>query len=167
MVYIKCIVKRTLYLFLLICFFQSRAQQPNTFAANYIYGKWKYINHYWWSASKFGNKEMDSIKISTLTIKKNKTYFDRIKFVDTCSFNKVQIKNFFPGKNNESDFSEDYQFMLLKYSTEQLNSVKRIELNCQYNCLGYLYLKQDTLILNFCGGSTIYLLKENKNSKKK
>ena len=119
------------------------------------------MKHFWWKESEFGMKEVDCIKLSTLHIERNKIYFENLKFIDTCSYSKIEFKKFFESADKESDYSEDYQFMFINYTKDELSAVKRIELNCKHegNCLGSLYLKQDTLILNFCGGLTFFMTK--------
>ena len=69
------------------------------------------------------------------------------------------FKNFFDRDDKEPNVMED-RALAMKYTKEQLSSFKRIEVNCgPYNCLNTLYFKQDTLILNYCGGITFFMLK--------
>jgi hypothetical protein len=79
--------------------------------------------------------------------------------IKPCTFSKINIRNFFDRDDKEPNVIED-RALALKYTKEQLSSFKRIETNCgQDNCLIILYFKQDTLILNYCGGITIFMTK--------
>ncbi len=163
------IISRKLVVLLAISFCGLSCQsQKNlgTGTPQNIYGKWRYVKHYWWKSSKYGIEEVQAIKSSCLTIEKDRIFFDSLIFADTCRYSEIKFRKFFNNAENKSEYSEDYQFMLIKYKIKELNLIQRIEFNCQYNCLGNLYLKQDTLILNFCGGITFYFLKEKNEIKK-
>jgi len=124
-----------------------------------LYGKWKYVKHFGWRATKFGNKEIQSIINDTLIIEHDKIYFVKSKFIEPCNYSNILLKKFFDRDDKEPNVMED-RALAMKYTKEQLSTLNRVEINCStYNCLNTLYLKQDTLILNYCGGITIFLLK--------
>lgn len=142
-----------------LLFFNKVALSQNQINLNDIIGKWRYAKHFDWRASKFGNKEIQSLRTDTLVISKNKIYFRNLKMIKPCTFSKINIRNFFDRDDKEPNVIED-RALALKYTKEQLSAFKRIETNCeQDNCLGVLYFKQDTLILNYCEGITIFMTK--------
>lgn len=142
----------------LLLFFSCKAQNK-TYPNDFVYGKWRYVKHFDWRATKFGNKEVQSIKIDTLIIEKNRIYFANSKLIEPCIYSKIWFKNFFDRDDKEPNVLED-RALAMKFTKEQLSKFKRIETNCDpYNCLNILYLKQDTLILNYCGGITFFMLK--------
>jgi uncharacterized protein YecT (DUF1311 family) len=127
---------------------------PNEF----VYGKWKYFKHFDWRATKYDINDIKSIKSDTLIIEKNKIFFENTKLIEPCIYSKIMFKSFFDRDDKEPNFVED-RALALKYTKEQLSTFQRIETDCQYNCLNILYLKQDTLILNYCGGITFFFTK--------
>ncbi len=148
---------------------KNQAQNANN-PSDYIYGKWKYEKHLWSGLGKYTIVQVDSIKKSTLRIEKDKIYFDNIKFIDTCKFSSSTIKfsKLLDKGNYEYDWFEDGTKLLLRtkdtgplptlYTKEQLSKINLIDFGCGYD-LSILYLKQDTLILNYLAGVTIFLTK--------
>lgn len=162
MEHIQIISKRSFF-FLALSFYLNccaqKSNQKSDISSDSIYGQWTYVKHGWWQASKFGKEEVENIKLSILNVEKNRVYFANLKFIDTCKYSQIEYRNFFEEGKEKSSYSEDYQYMMLKYPKAELSKIQRVKLNCEYNCLGELYLKQDTLILNFCGGVTFYMIK--------
>lgn len=155
MVNIKCFIIVGLLFIFSACGIAQNKSDSNDF----LFGKWKYVKHFNWRATKYGDKEVQSIKLDTLIIEKNKIYFVNSKFVEPCAFSKIWFKNFFDREDKEPNVVED-RALAMKYTKKELNTFKRIETNCDpHNCLSILYLKQDTLILNYCGGITFFMLK--------
>ena len=133
--------------------------QNKSDSKNFLIGKWKFVKYFDWQATEFGNKEIQSIKKDTLIIEPNKIYFLRSKFIEPSNYSKILFVNFFDGRDKKPNVMED-RALAIKYSKEQLGTFKRIEVNGDpYNCLNTLYLHQDTLILNYCGGITLFMLK--------
>lgn len=151
--YIKYSIVLIVVLLLDSCKINAQDESKPT---DYIYGEWKYVKHFSWRATKFRSDEIDSIKSSTLYVEKNRIYYENINFIEPCFYSKIEFKKFF-NKNGEPRYPEDLR-LLVKYTKDQLSVINRIELDCEYNCLGFLYLKQDTLI-NYCGGLTFFMIK--------
>ena len=144
---------------LLLFFFSCANAQNNSNSNEYIYGKWKYVKHLNWRASRYGNKEIESIKHDTLIINEKRIYLKKSKFIETCSYSNIKFSYFFDREDKEPNVIED-RALAIKYTKEQLSLFRKIETNCgQDICLSVLYLKQDTLILNYCGGITVFLIK--------
>ena len=155
MVNIRCFI----IVMLLFLFSACGNAQKKSDSNDFIFGKWKYVKHFNWRATRYGDKEIQSIKIDTLIIETNKIYFAHSKFVEPCTFSNIWYKSFFDRDDKEPNVVEN-RALAMKYTKKELNTFKRIETNCDpYNCLGILYLKQDTLILNYCGGGTFLMLK--------
>lgn len=149
-------IKNIITLGILILFtYYSAAQNKSD---EFLYGDWKCVKHFNWRATKFGISDIKNIKSDTLVIEKDKIFFKYIQLIEPCIYSKIAIKNFFDRDNKDPNFVED-RALALKYTKEQLSTFKRIEFDCQYNCLSILYLKQDTLILNYCGGITLFFTK--------
>lgn len=158
------IINKTLFVLAFVMCLSCQAQQPNTLSANSLHGRWTPVKFGWWNQSKYTEAQVQQIVHSTLTIESNKVYFDGLRFIDTCKYTHAKFLDFFNETGVESDYSEDYQYFFLKYMKSELSTIKRIELDCK-SCVGDLYLKGDTLLMNFCGGVTFYFTKENKANK--
>jgi hypothetical protein len=148
---------------------KNQAQGINN-SSDYIYGKWKVEKELSKQYTKFGTNDVGKIKESILHIEKNKIYFENINFVDTCFFtkSKIRVSELFDKKNDEYYWFEEGDKLLLPlkytgplptiYTKKQLKEIYLIDLGCGYD-LSILYLKQDTLILNYLGGVTFFLTK--------
>jgi hypothetical protein len=149
---------KTLSLTLLLALFtltnNLSGQNPN------IFGKWVY-DKYFATISTYGEYELGLIKSSVLHIEKSKIYFEYPAnfIIDTCHYTKVTILDFFDREIKEPNFSEDRSLAVI-YNKIELDKIKRFDFNCEDNCLNTIYLKQDTLILNYCGGLTIFMKKK-------
>ena len=138
---------------------------------NQIYGQWKLEEDLWKQYTKYTKKQIDSLRTTVLKISRDKIYFENISFLDSCSFSSSNIKmtKLFDKKNSwEYSWYEDGDKFLLRpkdvgpliyrYSKKELSTIDKIELGCEYG-LGILYLKEDTLILNYVGGVTLFMTK--------
>ena len=142
---------------LLGLFFQCQSQN-RAFETKNIIGEWEYESHISRNVGRYGPEEVKSLKYSVLCIMKDKIYFKDILFIDTCFYSELHRRAFFDRKEKMPSYIIDGP-LAVKYSREQLNEIEVIDLNCKYNCLGSLYFKHDTLILNSCGGITLFLTK--------
>ena len=127
----------------------------------YIKGDWKYVRHLTWSATEYGPKQVNTVKASVLHVENNRIYFTgpASKLIESCTFSKSQVGTFFDREEKDPEVFED-RSMAIAYTKEQLATFRRIELNCaEDNCLGTVYYRQDTLVLNYCGGITFYFRK--------
>ncbi len=148
---------------------KNQAQNVNN-PSEYIYGQWKCEKYLWSELGRYTLVQVDSIKKSILHIEKDKIYFDKIKFIDTCKFSSstIQTSKLFDKKNEEYYWFEegDKRLLPLKhtgvlpsmYTKEQLSKIDLIDLGCVSE-LSILYLKQDTLILNYIAGVIFYMTK--------
>jgi uncharacterized protein YecT (DUF1311 family) len=134
--------------------------QDNSALLSEISGTWKYVKHFAWNASKYNNEDIKMIMLSDLLIGKQKIFFKgpASELIEECSYKMMAFKGFFDREEKDPSAFED-RSMAIKYTKDELSRIKRIELDCPYNCLSVIYLKQDTLILNYCGGITFYFLK--------
>ena len=140
-----------LFFFFINCYSQEKQKIPN----DYIYGSWKFVKYWDWKAVSYDEKQLDSIKSSVLHIGKNKIYFEGLTFIDTCFYTEIQFKSFFDLQYTEPNVFTD-RALAIEYSKDELSTIKRIETDCKSGTcyLGILYLKQDTLITNYCGNFT-------------
>jgi hypothetical protein len=127
-----------------------------------IYGSWKCINGFPWKASKYDQEEIDKIKSSILVIENGKFYFDKISFIETCTFEKIKISKY--------DTLYNVPNLRLLYTSKELSVFSAIdlldkngEISC-YNDCAQLFYKQDTLI-NICGGYTLIFVKDAEKTK--
>jgi len=129
-----------------------------------ILGSWKYVKHESWRVTQYSNKDINCVKKSVLIIDRNKVYFvgPASLLIEPCTYNKMSFKKFFDRDEPEPDVSEDRMLAVL-YSKKELEKFVRIELHVDYNCLETMYLKKDTLILNYCGGVTFFLTRIKTN----
>lgn len=155
----------------LLLFPSSKNQAQNiSNSTEYIYGQWKYEKHLWSGLGRYTLAQVNSIKKSILHIERDKIFFDKIKFIDTCNFSssKITTSNLFDRKNEEYTWFEEGDKRLLPikytgllpsvYTKEQLSKINLIDLGCVSE-LSILYLKQDTLILNYVAGVIFFLTK--------
>jgi hypothetical protein len=159
------IINKVIFILTSVICLSCKAQQTDVIDISKLYGQWTPVKFGWWKQSKYTEEHVNQIIHSTLFIDRNKVYFDSLKFIDTCRYTKNQVFNFFNETGTESDYAEDYQYLFLKYQKSELNTIIRIELDCK-SCIGDLYIKGDTLILNFCGGVTFYFTKATKFNEK-
>ena len=159
MKFIECISKRIALVIICIIMVISGVQSQNNTSTN-IFGSWKYVKHESWRVTKYSNKDINSVRKSVLNIDKNKVYFvgPASLLIEPCAYNKMSFKKFFDRDEPEPDVSEDRMLAVL-YTKKELEKFVRIELHVDYNCLETMYLKRDTLILNYCGGVTFFLTK--------
>jgi len=155
--FIECISKRIALVTICVILGISSIQSQNNTTA-IILGSWKYVKHESWRVTKYSNKDINSVRKSVLNIDKNKVYFvgPASMLIKPCTYNKMSFKKFFDRDEPEPDASEDRMLAVL-YSKKELEKFIRIELHVDYNCLETMYLKKDTLILNYCGGVTFFL----------
>ncbi|MEO6670259.1 MAG: hypothetical protein ABIN36_12330 [Ferruginibacter sp.] len=120
-----------------------------------ITGQWKCVKHDFRGKQKFSLQQAGKIKSSVLTIKKNTFSYNKLSFIQTCTFNSWEVAPY--------DTSE-YTNLELIFTKPELEQVKvyspldkKGDFAC-YNDCSLFYLKQDTLI-NVCGGYTFYLKK--------
>lgn len=137
---------------------------------NQIYGQWELKEDLWKQYTKYTKKQIDSLRTTVLKISKDKIYFENISFLDSCSFSSSDIKltKLFDKENYEYSWYEGGEKFLLRpkdvgpliyrYSKEELSKIDKVELGCEYG-LSILYLKEDTLILNYVGGVTLFMTK--------
>jgi len=153
----ECINKRIALVTICVIFGIGSILSQNNTAKN-ILGSWKYVKHESWRVTKYSNKDINSVRKSVLNIDKNKVYFvgPASLLIEPCAYNKMSFKKFFDRDEPEPDASEDRMLAVL-YSKKELEKFVRIELHVDYNCLETMYLKRDTLILNYCGGVTFFL----------
>ena len=154
-----CINRLAIVSILVLLSLCSCLAQSNKGDANKIIGKWKYAKHFNWRVTSYSEKQLTLFKSSILHIEGSKLYFDRLRFIDTCRYSNVRYSGFFDRKEKEPNVIED-RAMAVKYTKEQLSTIKKIDFDCD-NCLGTLYLKNDTLILNYCGGYTFFMTRIN------
>ena len=164
MEFTKCISNNQLLVFLSFFILRVQAQEPNKANFN-IFGDWKYVKHYAWNATEYGDKEIDAIKTSILHIDAHNLGFigSANKLIEPCRYSIMAKRQFFDRQEKEPNFVEDRALAII-YKKDQLSNIYRIELNCKDNCMSIIYLKQDTLILNYCGGYTFLLIKGTQNS---
>lgn len=158
---VMSIINKVVFILTFVICLSCQAQQPNSISLTNMHGRWTPVKFGWWQQSKYTEGQVQQIAHSTLCIESNKVYFDSLRFIDTCKYTDAQFLDFFNETGAESDYAEDYQYLFLKYMKSELGTIKRVELDCK-SCVGDLYLKGDTLLLNFCGGVTFYFTKENK-----
>jgi hypothetical protein len=159
---------------LMLCSCKNQAQpyQLSKEPYNIVYGQWKHVYHEWHQYGKLNTVQVDSLKHVLFKIGKDKAYFENISFIDTCSFSTsdIKISKLFDKANKwEYSWYEDGEQFLLRpkdvgpliyrYTKEELSEINKIELGCEYG-VGILYLKQDTLILNYIGGVTLFMTKQ-------
>ena len=155
-------------LFLLCLFFSFNvcADESKKFDINNIYGDWVYEKNTFWPLGKFGPDEINQIKAAILHVEKNQMYFSGIKephfeekyFIGKCSFSDIKYKDFFDQRHKTEDFYEDGG-IALHLSSKELAPMKKVTLNCNDTCLGLIFMSDKNLILNYCGGATIYFKK--------
>jgi len=142
--------------FILCCQF-SFSEVPGI--KQHILGKWKYVSHIYFSVGRYGPKEVDPIKSSTLCFKKDKLYFTDITFIDTCYYPKLRPKAFFDREGKKPHYLLDGP-LAIRYTEQQLSKFVRINMNCTPNDFVTFYLNADTLILDSTGGVTFFFTKD-------
>lgn len=162
---------------LMLCSCKNQAQpshQTTKEPLSQIYGQWKLEQDLWKQYTKYTQKQIDSLKTTVLKISKTQIYFENISFISSCSYSssKVKVTKLFDKSNTwEYSWYEDGERFLLRpkdvgpliyrYTKEELSKMNKIELGCNDEPnLNTLYLKQDTLILNYVGGVTLLMTKE-------
>lgn len=167
-------ISNILIIGLLMLYSCKNQAQPDQFTKksfSQIYGQWKYVDYDWHQYGKLTREQVNSLKHSLLKIDRDKAYFENIGFVDTCSFSSssVRINKLF-AKSNTWEYSwykDGEQFLLrpkdvgpliYRYTKEELGKMDKIELGCEYG-VSILYMNQDTLILNYLGGITLFMTK--------
>ncbi len=155
-------LKKIILLSILVTLFSfSRDLQINPSNNLNILGKWKYVKNIGF-VSNWNDYEIGLIKSSILHIEKDKLYFDSPAngITDTCFYKNISTPDFFDRYEKEPNIGDD-RALALKYNKKELASIRRYEFECRdkNSCLGTVYLKDDSLILNSCGGLTIYMKK--------
>lgn len=158
---------------LILCSCKNQAQptQSTKELHNQIYGQWKYVHHEWHQYSKLTKEQVDSLTHALLIVSKDKAYFENIGFIDSCLFSNsdIKISKLFDKTNTwEYSWYEDGERFLLRpkdvgplifrYTKKELSQLDKIELGCEYG-ISIMYLKQDTLILNYLGGIVLFMTK--------
>lgn len=158
-------------IFLMIFSFNITKAQHQKENINYVYGNWQFSKVLYRDLTKLTSKQVEQLKKSILHVEKQKIYFDKIKFIDTCKYlqSKIKVSNIFDKRNDEYYWYENgnnrllplkYTGPLPKYYTKQeLSKIISIDLGCDYG-LSNVYLKQDTLIFNNLGGITLFMVKK-------
>ncbi len=169
-------IRNILFVGLFLLSFCTNQAQDTVSLTDQIYGQWKYENHLWWEYGKYTQNEVDSFKCSILQISRDKIYFEDVIFVDSCSFSEASIKTskLLDRTNEEYHWFEEGSVQLLptrytgplvlQYSKKELKKIDKIDLGCGYD-LSILYLKSDTLILNYLGGITLFMTKAHSKPK--
>ena len=156
------LIKRIIGIMVLLCFFMNcYSQRKQNFPDKYIYGNWKFVKYWGWTVVDYSKEQLNKIKASILHVEKNKVFFEGLSFIpDTCHYDRIEFKSFFDRDMEEPNVFEDRD-MAIHYTKKTLSTIRRIELNCQpLKCdFSILYLKQDTLITNYCGGYTLFWMK--------
>jgi len=127
---------------------------------DFIIGKWKYVKDLSF-ISCYSEYNLEDIRNSILHIEKDKVFFDSpagTSLFDPCNYQKISIESFSERDDPESNIYEARD-LLIQYTKEEIMKLIIIKFNCKNNCLGSMYLKQDTLILNSCGGVTLFFIK--------
>lgn len=162
---------------LMLCSCKNQAQpliQTVKDPLSQIYGRWKFEEDLWKQYTKYTQEQIDSLKETVLKISETQIYFENISFINSCSYSrsKVKVTRLFDKSNIwEYSWYEDGERFLLRpkdvgpliyrYTKEELSKMSKIELGCDNEPnLNTLYLKQDTLILNYMGGVTLFMTKE-------
>jgi hypothetical protein len=148
-----------LFIFLLIAIICCRfllTDEPDI--SQLIMGKWKYVSFAYRGVGRYGQKEVDSVKASELCFNKDKVYFTKLNFIDTCFYSELHPASFFDREYKKPHYLLDGP-LALKYTEQELSKFIRIDLNCKENGFGTFYLNKDTLILNSTGGITFYFTK--------
>ena len=134
----------------------SFSNEPNILKQ--VVGEWKYASHIYRGVGRYGEKEVDKIKISVLNFSSDKIYFKDVTFIDTCFYTEFLPKAFFDRDYKSSHYLLDGP-LAIKYSDEQLSKFIWLDFNCQPNGFGTFYLNGDTLVLKSTGGVTFFFTK--------
>ena len=129
--------------------------------ADFIYGKWQYERLAWWKFTKYTDEQVAQIKASTLHIEKDRIYFEGIDFVEPCTFTKEEIKLTHMAALHEEDLKlrrSSSGPLRHEYTLREFQELYEIELGLPYE-LALLYLAQETLIVNYCGGVCFFMKK--------
>ncbi len=153
---------------LLLVGYHIQAQNDNL--PNQIFGKWITLKSLSRDYTKYNIEDIKKVEKSILCIERNRIYFDGVNFIDTCYFNSKRItySKLFDKKNEEYHWFEDGTKLLMRkkdtgplpsiYTKEQLSKFIFINLGCGHD-QSIIYLNADTLILNYIGGVTFFLVK--------
>jgi hypothetical protein len=139
-----------------------------------VNSQWKYEKHLRWDqkCQKYSLDEVILMKDAILKIDSNQIYFEGIMDIDSCFFSRksLDVSNLFDKSNDEYYWYEegDCLKMTIKetgplpnlYNKSELSKIKLLKFGSCF-CFRNLYLKEDTLILNFEGLTWFMTKKEN------
>ncbi len=135
-----------------------------------VFGNWTSVKSMTKDFTKYNIEQIKILEKSILHVENEKIYFEGLSFIDTCYFSKFKIKYsyLFDKSNPEYHWYEGGVRLLQRkkdtgplpsiYSRAQLSKFISVDLGCGYD-LSILFLNKDTLILNYLGGVTLFLVK--------
>jgi hypothetical protein len=147
-----------------LCIFFFPCQGGTLYTINpgeFIYGKWQYESHVWCKFTKYTDEQVAQIQASTLHIEKDRIYFEGLDFIKPRTFTSEAVKI-----NKLSEFDEktlDVTYsssgpLRYEYSQREFQELYQIELGPPYE-LAVLYLDQEVIIVNYCGGVSFRMKK--------
>jgi len=128
---------------------------------DFIYGKWQYKSHVWWKFTKYTDEQVAQIQSSTLHVEKDRIYFEGVDFVKPRTFTSEEVRIKQLSSFDEKDLDLEYRFsgpLRYEYTPREFQELYQIELGAPYE-LAALYLDQETLMVNHCGGVSFCLKK--------
>ena len=147
-----------------LCIFFFPCQGSALYTINpgdFIYGKWQYKSHVWWKFTKYTDEQVAQIQSSTLHIEKDRIYFGGLDFIEPRTFTSEEVKIKKLSTFDEEDLYLTYSSsgpLRYEYTQREFQELCKIELGPPYE-LAVLYLDQEEIIINYCGGVSFRMKK--------
>lgn len=141
---------------------QEQVENKNTNNRNTLIGQWVCKESALYRNTKFSKLEINEVINSKIIFTEKSVYFEDFSNIDTCYYSDIHYSKYFDGRSpKESSYIMDGP-LAVKYYDKELKKIEKLNLIGpeDYSCLRELYLNRDTLIINHCGGVTLYYVKE-------